>query len=159
MWRHSRGRTFLPEHLTKMWMWVMKKDSDYTDKFRQKKIRLIMQVLERILNRTRVLFLWMLWVHDVQEAGSQCLAHNYSHLFLSFKNKILIWLTSLTDNPRSDTLWCIFAQGDPIQRLTKLPHTRPSYVGRVLYIDQMLSSYAQAQHTDRKHETVPSHKQ
>lgn len=114
-----------------------------------------MQVLERILNKIRVLFLWMLWVHDVQEAGSQCLAQNYSHLFLL---RTKYWVTSQTDYPRSHKLWQIFAQSDPIQRLTKLPYTRPSYVGRVLHIDQMLSRYAQAQHADRKQETVPSRK-
>lgn len=48
----------------------------------------------------------------------------------------------------------IFARGDPIQKLTKLHHTRPLYVGREPYNDQMLSRCVQAQLTNRKQEIL-----
>lgn len=34
MWKRSREGTFLPERQTKTWMQVMKRGSDYIDKFR-----------------------------------------------------------------------------------------------------------------------------
>lgn len=50
-------------------MRTMKRATDYMDEFGQKKMLLLLQVSERVLNKIRIPFLCALWVRNVQEVA------------------------------------------------------------------------------------------